>query len=108
VQYAPQAIGAGIQGASNIVSDVTGISPEITQNLTTTALNTLFLRSAGKQSAPISQAYAKSGQLGALKELGMSVPRTTVDIAKQPIQAVIGTAKIPFKIADWAIGKTAQ
>ncbi len=108
VQYAPQALGAGIQGASNIVSDVTGISPEITQNLTTTALNTLFLRSAGKQSAPISQAYAKSGQLGALKELGMSVPRTTVDIAKQPIQAVIGTAKIPFKIADWAIGKTAQ
>lgn len=108
VRGIPRAISAWVEWVANVASDVTGISPDITKNLAVTGLNILFLKSIGKQWAPIEQAYKTGGQTWALKALGASVPKTTLDIAKQPIDLAIWVGKVPFKVADWAIGKTAQ
>jgi len=73
-----------------------------------TGLNALFLKSSLKQGKPISDAYNAGGQTAALAELAKSVPRTTIDIAKQPISLVTVPAKLAGKLIDYTIGKTAQ
>lgn len=108
VRAIPQWISKWVEWVANIASNVTWISPDITKNLAVTGLNTLFLKSIAKQWAPIEQAYKTGGQVWALKQLWMSVPKTIIDIAKQPIDLAIQAWKLPFKVADWAIGKTAE